>query len=68
MSGDCELQNLGYRYGIDHWAYPTYTKAPVDAAQVLLMDTTVRPLGRANAHARTCGKSYLVLRNRVQGP
>lgn len=26
ISGDCELQNLGYRYGIDHWAYPTYTQ------------------------------------------
>jgi len=25
-SGDCELQNLGYRYGIDHWVYPTYTE------------------------------------------
>jgi formate dehydrogenase major subunit len=27
ISGDCELQNLGYRYGIDHWVYPTYTQA-----------------------------------------
>lgn len=26
MSGSCELQNLGYRYGIDHWVYPTYRK------------------------------------------
>jgi len=34
ISGDCELQNLGYRYGIDHWIYPTYTKAfPVDATR-----------------------------------
>jgi formate dehydrogenase major subunit len=33
MSGDCELQNLGYRYRIDHWLYPTYTKRfPVDAS------------------------------------
>ena len=32
-SGDCELQNLGYRYGIDHWIYPTYTKPfPIDAS------------------------------------
>ena len=32
MSGKCELQDLGYRYGIDHWIYPTYTQAfPVDA-------------------------------------
>ncbi|MGV8056564.1 MAG: molybdopterin-dependent oxidoreductase [Smithellaceae bacterium] len=27
MSGSCELQDLGYRYGVDHWAFPTYTKA-----------------------------------------
>jgi formate dehydrogenase major subunit len=33
MSGGCELQNLGYRYGLDHWIYPTYTqKFPVDAS------------------------------------
>jgi formate dehydrogenase major subunit len=25
-SGDCELQDLGYRYGVDHWVYPTYTQ------------------------------------------
>ncbi|MCE5210158.1 MAG: molybdopterin-dependent oxidoreductase [Deltaproteobacteria bacterium] len=32
MSGSCELQELGYRYGIDHWAFPTYTKRfPLDA-------------------------------------
>jgi formate dehydrogenase major subunit len=40
MSGDCELQALGYRYGIDHWVYPTYTKRfPVDASRkYFLMD------------------------------
>jgi formate dehydrogenase major subunit len=33
MSGDCELQKLGYRYGLDHWVYPTYTQNfPVDAS------------------------------------
>jgi formate dehydrogenase major subunit len=33
MSGGCELQNLGYRYGLDHWVYPTYTQRfPVDAS------------------------------------
>jgi NADH dehydrogenase/NADH:ubiquinone oxidoreductase subunit G len=33
MSGGCELQNLGYRYGLDHWMYPTYTqKFQVDAS------------------------------------
>lgn len=40
MSGDCELQNLGYRYGVDHWVYPTYTTPfPVDATRAyFLMD------------------------------
>ncbi len=40
MSGDCELQSLGYRYGLDHWMYPTYTKRfPVDATrEYVLMD------------------------------
>lgn len=39
-SGDCDLQNLGYRYGIDHWVYPTYTQAyPVDASRTyFIMD------------------------------
>ncbi|UCF90857.1 MAG: molybdopterin-dependent oxidoreductase [Desulfobacterales bacterium] len=33
MSGDCELQALGYRYGLDHWVHPTYTQNfPVDAS------------------------------------
>ena len=32
LSGDCELQTLAYRYGIDHMTYPTYTEEfPVDA-------------------------------------
>jgi len=26
MSGSCELQDMGYRFGIDHWAFSTYTK------------------------------------------
>jgi len=31
MSGDCELQTLAYRYGLDHMIYPTYTERfPVD--------------------------------------
>jgi formate dehydrogenase major subunit len=40
MSGDCELQQLGYRYGLDHWMYPTYTQNfPVDASpQNFLLD------------------------------
>src|SRR5512139_1443075 len=33
MSGGCELQNLGYRYKLDHWMYPTYTQRfPVGAS------------------------------------
>jgi len=40
MSGNCELQDLGYLYGLDHWVYPTYTERfPVDASRDLfLMD------------------------------
>ncbi len=40
MSGSCELQSLGYRYGINHWVYPTYLNAfPVDAShRYLLME------------------------------
>ena len=39
-TGDCELQKMGYRYGIDHWVYPTFTKPfPVDASRkYFLMD------------------------------
>jgi formate dehydrogenase major subunit len=38
MSGDCELQTLGYRYGIDHWVYPTYTRRfPVDSSHANLV-------------------------------
>ncbi len=38
MSGNCELQNLGYRYGLDHWVYPTYTKPfPIDATHPYLL-------------------------------
>ncbi len=33
MSGDCELQALGYRYGLDHFVYPTYRERfTVDAS------------------------------------
>ena len=39
-SGDCELQNLAYRYGLDSWRYPRpYTPLPVDATrQYFVMD------------------------------
>ena len=34
MSGDCELQALAYRYGMDHWTYPTpFPKMPVDGTR-----------------------------------
>lgn len=26
MSGNCELQNLGYEFGLDHFEFPTYEK------------------------------------------
>ena len=36
-SGNCELQNLGYRYGVDHWVYDTFTKGfPIDASHEYL--------------------------------
>jgi formate dehydrogenase major subunit len=40
LSGDCELQNLAYRYGLDAWLYPRpYTPLPVDATrQHFVMD------------------------------
>jgi formate dehydrogenase major subunit len=40
MSGDCELQSLAYRYGLDAWLYPRpYTPLPVDATrQYFVMD------------------------------
>ncbi len=34
MSGDCELQALAYRYGLDHWTYDRpYEPMPVDATR-----------------------------------
>ena len=31
------MQNLGYRYGLDHWVYPTFTKPfPIDATHKYL--------------------------------
>ena len=40
LSGDCELQRLAYRYGLDSWLYPRpYTPMPVDASrQYFVMD------------------------------
>jgi formate dehydrogenase major subunit len=34
MSGDCELQTLAYKYGLDHWTYQNpYPKIPVDGTR-----------------------------------
>ena len=34
MSGDCELQALAYRYGMDHWTYQNpFPKVPVDGTR-----------------------------------
>lgn len=40
MSGDCELQALAYRYGLDHWTYPSpHAKMPVDGTRTyFIMD------------------------------
>lgn len=56
ISGDCELQNLGYRYGIDHWVYPTYTQAfPLDATRMhFVMDQNRCVL--CQRCARACGE------------
>ncbi len=38
VSGDCELQNLGYRYGIDHFAFSPYMKKfPTDFTHKYIM-------------------------------
>ncbi|MEN6376159.1 MAG: molybdopterin-dependent oxidoreductase [Smithella sp.] len=51
MSGDCELQSLGYRYGVDHWVFPTYTKSfDLDAShKYYLME---------NNRCILCGRCY----------
>jgi formate dehydrogenase major subunit len=37
-SGNCELQSLGYRFKLDHWVFPTYTKRfPVDGSHKYYM-------------------------------
>lgn len=56
ISGDCELQNLGYRYGIDHWVYPTYTKAfPLDATRKYFIMEQSRCV-LCQRCARACGE------------
>ncbi len=56
MSGNCELQDLGYEYGLDHWVYPTYTERfEVDASR----DTFVMDHNRCvlcRRCVRACGE------------
>lgn len=34
MSGDCELQDMAYQHGLDHWTYPRpYEKMEIDASR-----------------------------------
>ncbi len=67
-SGNCELQNLGYRYGLDHWVYPTYTKAfPIDSSHKYLVMEHNRCVlcGRCErACSDLVGNHTLGLRNR----
>jgi formate dehydrogenase major subunit len=38
MSGDCELQSLAYRYGLDHWTYERpHEPLPVDGSRRYFM-------------------------------
>ena len=68
MSGCCELQTLGYRYGLDHWVYPTYTQRfAVDASPPYhLMDHNRCILCRrcVRACAELVGNHTLDLRQR----
>ncbi|MFZ0931906.1 MAG: molybdopterin-dependent oxidoreductase [Syntrophobacteraceae bacterium] len=67
-SGDCELQKLGYRYGLDHWIYPTYTKPfQIDAShKYLIMEQNRCVLcGRCERACSDLAANYtLGLRNR----
>jgi len=38
ISGDCELQSMGYRYGLDHFELPAYTtRFPVDTSHPYIL-------------------------------
>ncbi len=51
MSGDCELQKLGYRFGIDHWVYTTYT-------QPFELDASNKYYLMENNRCVLCGRCY----------
>ena len=59
MSGGCELQDLGYRYKLDHWMYPTYTQRfPVGrlAAAPPHGPQPLRPLPALRARLQRAGR------------
>lgn len=56
MSGDCELQSLGYRYGVDHWVFSTYSKSfPLDATHKYYLMEHNRCVLCGRCH-RACGE------------
>ncbi len=68
MSGDCELQDLAYRYGLDHWVYDrSYPSLPVDSSRdYFVMDHNRCILCRrcVRACAELVGTYTLGLKNR----
>jgi formate dehydrogenase major subunit len=68
MSGSCELQNLAYRYGLDHWLYErAYPKLPVDATrEYFVMDQNRCILCRrcVRACSEVVGNNTLGLKHR----
>ena len=68
MSGDCELQDLAYRYNLDHWVYNRpYPNLPVDSSRdYFVMDHNRCILCRrcTRACADLVGNHTLGLKNR----
>jgi len=68
MSGDCELQELAYRYNLDHWVYDRpYPKLPVDSSrEYFVMDHNRCILCRrcVRACAQLVGNHTLGVKNR----
>ena len=67
-SGDCELQNLGYKFGLDHFEFPPYEeKFPVDTSHpYILLDHNRCVLCRrcVRACAELAGNYVLDLKDR----
>jgi len=68
MSGNCELQDLGYRYGLDHFEFPPYEeKFPLDTTHpYILFDQNRCVLCRrcARACAELAGHYVLEVKGR----